>query len=64
MNVIGFNHDPYMVSSAQQRLNNFDDEPDKAEETQPKAKSAGSTDVDDEVSEEEDTEQGAGPSGA
>ncbi|KAK3274850.1 hypothetical protein CYMTET_16989 [Cymbomonas tetramitiformis] len=39
LNAIGFDHDPYMVSSAQQRLTNFDAEPDPDAETKPKKKS-------------------------
>ncbi|KAK3246033.1 hypothetical protein CYMTET_44419 [Cymbomonas tetramitiformis] len=39
MNAIGFDHDQYMVSSAQQRLTNFDAEPDQKAETEPKTKS-------------------------
>ncbi|KAK3251757.1 hypothetical protein CYMTET_38922 [Cymbomonas tetramitiformis] len=38
LNAIGFDHDPYMVSSAQQRLTNFDAEPDPDAETKPKKK--------------------------
>ncbi|KAK3279685.1 hypothetical protein CYMTET_12441 [Cymbomonas tetramitiformis] len=39
LNAIGFDHDPYMVSSTQQRLTNFDAEPDQDAETKPKKKS-------------------------
>ncbi|KAK3266122.1 hypothetical protein CYMTET_25225 [Cymbomonas tetramitiformis] len=39
MNAIGFDHDQYMVSSAQQRLTNFNAEPDQDAETKPKTKS-------------------------
>ncbi|KAK3233681.1 hypothetical protein CYMTET_56038 [Cymbomonas tetramitiformis] len=39
MNAIGFDHDQFMVSSAQQRLTNFDNEPDQDAETKPKQKS-------------------------
>ncbi|KAK3252915.1 hypothetical protein CYMTET_37821 [Cymbomonas tetramitiformis] len=39
MNAIGFDHDQFMVSSAQQRLINFDNEPDQDAETKPKQKS-------------------------
>ncbi|KAK3253237.1 hypothetical protein CYMTET_37504 [Cymbomonas tetramitiformis] len=43
MNAIGFDHDQYMVSSAQQRLINFHAEPDQDAETKPKQKSAPTT---------------------
>ncbi|KAK3248006.1 hypothetical protein CYMTET_42516 [Cymbomonas tetramitiformis] len=36
MNAIGFDHDQFMVSSAQQRLINFDNEPDQDAETKPR----------------------------
>eukprot|EP00854_Cymbomonas_tetramitiformis_P014217 gene14217-biopygen14658 len=38
LNAIGFDEDQYMVSSAQQRLTNFDDDPDEKAETKPKEK--------------------------
>ncbi|KAK3250333.1 hypothetical protein CYMTET_40273 [Cymbomonas tetramitiformis] len=43
MNAIGFDHDQYMVSSAQQRLTNFHAEPDQDAELKPKPKSEPTT---------------------
>jgi len=68
MNAFAFDHDQFMVSSAQQRLNNFDDEPDAAEETQLKKKPAKAKEVEKaepaEAEDEEEEEEQAGPSGA
>ncbi|KAK3235815.1 hypothetical protein CYMTET_53999 [Cymbomonas tetramitiformis] len=43
MNAIGFDHDQYMVSSAQQRLINFNAEPDQDAVLKPKTKSEPTT---------------------
>ena len=65
MNAIGFDHDPYMVSSAQQRLNNVDAEPDAAEEKQPKSKPAKGKNVEVEnESEDDEADEEEGTSGA
>ncbi|KAK3236449.1 hypothetical protein CYMTET_53417 [Cymbomonas tetramitiformis] len=50
MNVIAFDNDPAMASSSSMRLQNFEDEPDPAEETRAKKAS------DDKEADDEDTE--------
>eukprot|EP00854_Cymbomonas_tetramitiformis_P020533 gene20532-biopygen21169 len=63
LNAIGFDHDPYMVSSAQQRLTNFDDKPDQNAETKPKenkkSTNKGKETATGNESEEEDVEEEA-----
>ncbi|KAK3241315.1 hypothetical protein CYMTET_48908 [Cymbomonas tetramitiformis] len=67
MNAIGFDHDQYMVSSAQQRLINFHAEPDQDAETKPKQKSeptrkgkeAATVESDEEDLDEDETEENA-----
>ncbi|KAK3243487.1 hypothetical protein CYMTET_46866 [Cymbomonas tetramitiformis] len=65
MKVIGFDHDPFMVSSAQMRLTNFVNEPDEKVETNPRAKPRAAAihddgdEEEDEDEDEEDTEDAA-----
>ena len=56
MNVIGFDHDAFMVSSAQQRLTNFVNEPNEKEETDPKHKQRTAAIHNDEDADEDEDE--------
>ncbi|KAK3235236.1 hypothetical protein CYMTET_54562 [Cymbomonas tetramitiformis] len=67
MNAIGFDHDQYMVSSAQQRLIKFHAEPDQHAELKPKSKSeptakgkeAATAESEEEDLDEDETEENA-----